>query len=322
MFIYKLLKSSWGIWVRLHMDWAYLEHAPANSMRVDDKIFVTITAPFLLDAEKDYILFAISLVRDELIVQIPPHSILAIEMTRAEFNECDYQSNGLVSAILAWIEDTFQIETPQIPVSFNKEANRYVFVFPQKPPMNLVRTPDVSILKWDWQNHHDQYKSYWGQNHRVVMAKEKLFATRLCKTTKAFLRNVGLPCVANWAFVLAANHEMLSATKEAPAFRRLGSLFEKPICIHEETDVVYASEAPGFKRVNSSLIRFAYALVVCKVHQKRISFADELTAEAIIDTTEKELIALDPQIYADRQSYWPVLVRQMRETPRPNMAGT
>jgi hypothetical protein len=55
---------------------------------------------------------------------------LAISITDVTYAECDFQPEGLTAAMLGWAREVFHLDLDDIEVSFDRNANRYNFVWP------------------------------------------------------------------------------------------------------------------------------------------------------------------------------------------------
>jgi len=132
----QLLKSSWGISICMGAT-GTLIHRVSLSYRDDDiignKIIVRIQPNVLLTfAEKEFLRKAITRV-ERVAEQTIDNSYLLVDITKLEFNLCDYQEEGLYVVFIKWVTEFLAIEKIDVPATYDKNSNRYVFQLDKLP---------------------------------------------------------------------------------------------------------------------------------------------------------------------------------------------
>jgi hypothetical protein len=125
---FRFIKSTWGISIELTADDIPYSQVN-NATKVTEQIFLQIDLSFKIhESEKDFIVKAILRLRDEIHKKIFGQKII-IKITSIEFDETDYQSEGLYVAMLGWISKRYNISMPIVHIDFNKELRKYIFDF-------------------------------------------------------------------------------------------------------------------------------------------------------------------------------------------------
>ncbi|MGB1250968.1 MAG: hypothetical protein ACPG8W_10170 [Candidatus Promineifilaceae bacterium] len=128
---YRLISSSWGIAIDLtgyyvkdskHSMEAYADATKAK--KIDNDLYVKIL-PELTEVEASMLAQGLRSISHQL-KSIKP---ITIVISRLNYDPTDYQAEGLYLAIRGWVGQTFKLELPSIPASFNHEQNRYEFDF-------------------------------------------------------------------------------------------------------------------------------------------------------------------------------------------------
>lgn len=130
IFVYSVLKSSWRVYVELDADWRNFSEFVGSSTKISEKLFFSQKSNYINERELEFLKLGLRLAAkniDELFKDKEPIVVITQKIT---FNICDYQEEGLACAILGWISQEFNINVPDVDVSFDKPNNRYVFRFP------------------------------------------------------------------------------------------------------------------------------------------------------------------------------------------------
>jgi hypothetical protein len=108
---YSVIATGWGIFVGLE---AELGNNQADKVIVARKCGLS-------PEEYSYLVKGLDLVDPSLQVLV----------TNIEFNECDFQPEGLAMAMATWASEVTGKPMAEIPVFFDRTINRYVFDWPQ-----------------------------------------------------------------------------------------------------------------------------------------------------------------------------------------------
>jgi len=117
-------EATWGIAIGLLVKVTELDSIEGNKVNV-------VFSPniFLTGDEKDYLIKGFeSIYKFEAISKN-----YKFEVEKVEFNDCDFQKEGLYFAVIQWASKHFGLKTPKYNHSFNKLDNKYVFDDLDKP---------------------------------------------------------------------------------------------------------------------------------------------------------------------------------------------
>lgn len=118
--------TTWGISINLIAD--DIPYAQADKeIKATDQIYLQFELSFKIHQnEVDFIVKAILKLREEIQERLSDQKII-IKITSIEFDQTDYQPEGLYVAMLGWISKRYDIPMPIVNVAYNKELKRYIF---------------------------------------------------------------------------------------------------------------------------------------------------------------------------------------------------
>lgn len=161
----------------------------------------------------------------------------------------------------------------------------------------------------------DQIVAFWGKDRLERWRLEHIAASTIPDESVQFLATVGLPHLDDWTFRFDAS-KGLPRHAARPSYLILGHDYDVPICLdeHRAGAVVLLQNQPDCdeRYINVSVRKFAESLVVYQ--QYRIAVAsDEPHADSLIAVTERLLREADPTGFLDMDSFWPVIIEQMKD---------
>ncbi|MEL6655334.1 MAG: hypothetical protein AAFN93_22050 [Bacteroidota bacterium] len=121
---YKIIKSSWGIWISITAEIGSVQH---DQLEVTDLIGIKL-APDCINLspqEIDYLKAGIKWVEHLITPKIA--APITIKILEIRLVLTDYQAEGLYYAIASWLAEQFGFNLPSYRYSYNKEKNRYEF---------------------------------------------------------------------------------------------------------------------------------------------------------------------------------------------------
>jgi hypothetical protein len=126
-YAYKVLKSSWGIWISVTAAvWHGATGESSGNGRDPDLKFSGHAAELPIECQ-DQLRAGWVAVSSEISREISDGTCVLVE--DVEFVDTDFQAEGLAVAMCRWAEQAFGFETHEVDVSFAAEGNRYVFVW-------------------------------------------------------------------------------------------------------------------------------------------------------------------------------------------------
>lgn len=127
---YRVLKSSWGIWIDLTARASFTvgaEHlrvAPAWPLWLDfEGPAAQLTQPF-----REELRTGLAAVAPELCAKVGDQPVTVI-VTEVTSPETDFQAEGLAVAMCRWTEEEFGLPHRQIDESYDRATNRYIFTW-------------------------------------------------------------------------------------------------------------------------------------------------------------------------------------------------
>lgn len=123
--IFKLLKTSWGIVVFIDIEAIVGEAISDFDIQVTDHFFLKLY--WKPNPYKTEVLNWLARAIIDIADQLPTSHQICFNIVELDFNECDFQEEGLYYAMLEWLAKKYQLELPPIDVYFDKEMNRYIF---------------------------------------------------------------------------------------------------------------------------------------------------------------------------------------------------
>ena len=159
-------------------------------------------------------------------------------------------------------------------------------------------------------------QDFWGMENLIRWSSASLRDLAIPEAAKAWLTHVGLPMKAECAFRFADATSPLPLDRVRPSLKRIG--FDGPvsICIDEEHEghiVADESAIGGQTRfMNASIQRFAAFLTLYEMYRRASRGVSESKAIEIVENVEKLMREIDPDALSDPNSYWSLILEQMR----------
>lgn len=129
-YIYRVIKSSWGIWIAIT---ARVDSTMVVTPNMDptDPVCVRFEGPTesLPDELKQQIRKGLAII-EERIVDALKGAAVTVTIEDVSYNETDFQAEGLAVAIIRWTERELELPKREIIETFSKADNRYRFTFP------------------------------------------------------------------------------------------------------------------------------------------------------------------------------------------------
>jgi hypothetical protein len=130
-YLYKVLKGPWGIKVSLTAEAMRTEGHDPDDVLVGRRIWISrrVAGRPLSGSETSMLVRGLGFLVDEISLAVSgePH-VIAVHDLR--YVESDFQAEGLAAAMFGWAVAEFGLRTREIEVSFDRNANRYDFVWP------------------------------------------------------------------------------------------------------------------------------------------------------------------------------------------------
>ncbi len=126
-FQFRVLKSSWGIWINLAGSMTAREIRP----RTDGYEFIYDTVAFRIESSsreiREYAVRGIHRMRDLIDSSFPGGVV--VDITKLEFPNSDFQVEAIEFAVVEWIAKLLGMPAPSWTVTFFKDENRYHFSY-------------------------------------------------------------------------------------------------------------------------------------------------------------------------------------------------
>ena len=128
-YVYRLLKSSWGIRIAITGRTEDVHSAPEDvTQRGRVSVQFSDAAAVLADDFRAEIVAGLSMIEDE-IVGARNGADVSVTVEDVKFNDADFQIEGLRVAMLRWAEQQFNLPEHPVEASFDRSLNRYFFSF-------------------------------------------------------------------------------------------------------------------------------------------------------------------------------------------------
>jgi hypothetical protein len=127
---YRVLKSTWGIAIDLVASSSTTKPPPIGAIEIAPTLWLNITAKPCADSDRMALVQGLRMIADRIKASVPhPKHAIVITITKVDYAPSDFQSEGLIYAIVRWAEEEFGFKVADIEVKFNKAANKYEFDF-------------------------------------------------------------------------------------------------------------------------------------------------------------------------------------------------
>ncbi|MDG4765730.1 hypothetical protein O7632_16735 [Solwaraspora sp. WMMD406] len=130
-YTYRVLRSSWGIFISITADAFKGEGGSDGAVPLGEGVFLadaTQGAGLSRDV-MDMLARGLGLLSTE-IASTGSGERITVVVQEIRYNDCDFQEEGLAAAIHGWAIAEFGLPKRDIAVTFDREANRYVFDLP------------------------------------------------------------------------------------------------------------------------------------------------------------------------------------------------
>ena len=135
---YRFIKSTWGIAIGLTA--VVVPRASYNGPEIEagGGMWLSTLSPtwsgtpmFDRPEHLHYFTIGLRLVADQMRGIVEAQGPLTIRVLALEFALTDYQDEGLACAIAGWLAENYHFAFSPPPVHFDRESNRYHFLFPE-----------------------------------------------------------------------------------------------------------------------------------------------------------------------------------------------
>ncbi|WP_430785369.1 hypothetical protein [Actinoplanes sp. G11-F43] len=127
-YVYRLLKTSWGVWISLTADARPPGTRDPRAVDVGSGVTLVDGTPGATLDSGTLAMLALGLT--SVVKEITPTEIVVLEL---RYNDCDFQAEGLAAAASGWATAHFGLPPREIPARFDRANNRYVFDLPGLP---------------------------------------------------------------------------------------------------------------------------------------------------------------------------------------------
>jgi hypothetical protein len=129
-YVYRVLKSAWGI--RVSVTASSTVKPPVQGLNSAARGGVAVNfakmAVGLPDVLKDQVRKGLAHIASDIVASCDGKDLL-VTVEEVDFNEADFQAEGLSVAMIRWAEQEFKLPVHEVEVSFDREKNRYFFKF-------------------------------------------------------------------------------------------------------------------------------------------------------------------------------------------------
>ncbi|MFC9776586.1 hypothetical protein [Paenibacillus chitinolyticus] len=134
-YIYRVFKSTWGIYIKIVSDITQLSQSTEEEclVAISPGIWAKLSdakntgEDKLLEDEVTFLWEGLRMVAEQIKLHTPYKSDTLINITQVSIAPCDFQKEGLTAAIIEWAAVAFNFKPPTIMVEFIKDTNRYEF---------------------------------------------------------------------------------------------------------------------------------------------------------------------------------------------------
>jgi hypothetical protein len=126
-YTYSVIKSSWGIRIRLSAEVALLPEDRRESAEVSNGIWAELTVRGLDSDERRYLMDGVRMVAPQIREALGHDAPTLIRVVGVDYNPTDYQANALKYAMAGWAAKEFCFNLKPVGVSFDRAQNRYIF---------------------------------------------------------------------------------------------------------------------------------------------------------------------------------------------------
>lgn len=125
-FALRILKSTWGIAIDLQAQSRILDEVPGGLIKAGERTWLDASKIKLGDQDISQLASGLSLA-SPMIERQHGSGHVVVDVLHVDYAPTDYQAEGMAAAMLGWAAEEFDLDSPQVEVEFDKEANRYVF---------------------------------------------------------------------------------------------------------------------------------------------------------------------------------------------------
>jgi len=163
----------------------------------------------------------------------------------------------------------------------------------------------------------DYVINFWSKAKLRCWSVESLRSLNIDVISKSFLSEVGLPFEVGLTLRFDPEEGEIPRLPKFEHFCRVGFDDFVPICIDESKMgrlVAVEDEEAGTERyVNASVEDFAEFLVYYEQYRTSVRGVSEDEALRLVAATEERMRSADPTAFKDPESWWPMIIEQMRD---------
>lgn len=131
-YTYKLRLTAWGVWIRITADARVGEDVGSGAVPLGDGVFLVdaTDGAALGPGKMGMLATGLRRLTPEIAASVSERPV-TIAVKEIRYNDCDYQEEGLVAAVIGWAVAEFGLPEREVPATFDKDNNRYVYELPE-----------------------------------------------------------------------------------------------------------------------------------------------------------------------------------------------
>ncbi|GLI04681.1 hypothetical protein YDYSG_07110 [Paenibacillus tyrfis] len=134
---YRVFKSTWGIYIKIIAKYTSISNYNEQDgiIEVCDGLKLVfankqiVGEDTIFDEDVIYLIEGLKKVSGQILSNSKYEKNTIIVIHSINIAPCDFQEEGLVVAMIEWASIAFGFEVPPIDVTFNKETNKYEFLY-------------------------------------------------------------------------------------------------------------------------------------------------------------------------------------------------
>jgi hypothetical protein len=129
---FRCFKGTWGLWVELTAEAIPLSSASATAISISRQLWLQLKLPYIAHENLRFLIEGLKVVQAKIEERKKNGEPTLISVLEVKPAPSDFQPEALACAVVGWAAQEFGFSSPEIPITFDKQQNRYVVLLPNR----------------------------------------------------------------------------------------------------------------------------------------------------------------------------------------------
>jgi hypothetical protein len=122
----RILMSTWGIAIDLQARALFVKESPTGLLSVSPRVWLDVSRIQLPEEDVDQLVRGLRVMASAIENRTHGKCVI-IEVGQVAYTPTDYQPEGMALAMIGWVSEEFDLDSPVTDIYFDRDANKYVF---------------------------------------------------------------------------------------------------------------------------------------------------------------------------------------------------